>query len=138
MVFATQSLPNGTPKRRYMYPHVNHQPPMSNHIGEIGWGQCRSSSQKCSFFSSSSFHSIGVVASPKNSSMILLRSGICDLYSFFDFRFSLSSPTSSRLFSIQKHERRRNVNPAPHVLISIRFPFFVTPRQFVVAATAPI
>src|SRR5688572_2929222 len=44
---------------------------MSNHIGEIGWGQCKSSSQKWSFFSSSLAHSMGVAWSPKNRSSTL-------------------------------------------------------------------
>ena len=65
MFLAIQSDANGVPKRRNMWSHVSHQPPMSKNSGETGFGQCRSSRIQNSSFSPGS-QSIGKSSDPKN------------------------------------------------------------------------
>src|SRR5918995_317201 len=43
MFLAIQSDANGVPKRRNMWSHVSHHPPMSKNSGDTGLGQWRSS-----------------------------------------------------------------------------------------------
>ena len=65
MFLAIQSDANGVPKRRNMWSHVSHQPPMSKNSGDTGLGQWRSSRiQKSSC--SPSCQSIGNSSDPKN------------------------------------------------------------------------
>ena len=65
MFLAIQSDANGVPKRRNMWSHVSHQPPMSKNSGDTGLGQWRSSRiQKSSC--SPSCQSIGNPSDPKN------------------------------------------------------------------------
>src|SRR3990172_4336053 len=61
-----QSHAKGVPKRRNMWSHDSHQPPISSNIGLRGCGQCRSSKTQKSFFSVSEAHSIGNSSSPRN------------------------------------------------------------------------
>jgi hypothetical protein len=61
---AIQSQANGVPKRRNMWSHVSHQPPMSKNSGDTGFGMCRSSWIQKSSFSPSS-HCTGNLSVPK-------------------------------------------------------------------------